>query len=195
MDPNAALASIREMLGGLSHTWPVDRAREIRDFSDLEEIAVKVAELDEWLSKGGFLPAEWQISPILTRDLAATAAPTLESLSTPEAVAARAERAAHSRNGEFGGREWRNIAPYNPDAERYPKAAAHVWGEFAGMSVELGGYQDMSLVDPYTGRRFWLEKAFVGPDGEQLSFWDALRATINAAQAAEFGKRDDAEFD
>jgi hypothetical protein len=194
MDPNAALASIREMLGALSHTWPLGKGSEERDLDDLEQIAIKVAELDEWLSKGGFLPAAWQISPILTRDLAPTAAPTLESLSTPEAVAARAERAANSRNGQFGGKEWTDRAPHDPDAERYPRAAAHVWGAFAGLAVEFGGYNDIELVDPYTGRRFWYERAFV--DGkEHRSFWDALRATIDAAEAAEFGKREDAELD
>lgn len=35
-------------------------------------------------------------------------------------------------------------------------AVVHVWGGFAGLAIELGGYQDVELVDPYTGRRLWV---------------------------------------
>lgn len=57
MDPNEALKTIRtftENIGLLDY----DNPREIRDA--LLELAEAVAGLDEWLSKGGFLPDAWQ---------------------------------------------------------------------------------------------------------------------------------------
>lgn len=46
MDPNATLAAIREITGRDEHADP--------------ELAELVDALDQWLSKGGFLPAAWQ---------------------------------------------------------------------------------------------------------------------------------------
>lgn len=53
------------------------------------------------------------------------------------------------------GRDWKISAG---TGETYP-TADHKWGEFAGLAIEMGGYNDLSAVDPYTGRRFWLEGA------------------------------------
>lgn len=47
VDPTQTLAEIRE----LANEWP-----EIDDFDALPKA---VLELDEWLSKGGFLPQQW----------------------------------------------------------------------------------------------------------------------------------------
>lgn len=48
-----------------------------------------------------------------------------------------------------------SISEARPDEECYPKAGSHVWNEFAGLAIELGGYGDITAIDPYTGRRFW----------------------------------------
>lgn len=48
MDPNATLAQIRHMV------------KEGSFCEDFAEIAELIEALDEWLSKGGYLPAEWQ---------------------------------------------------------------------------------------------------------------------------------------
>lgn len=52
MDPNAALADIRDLLTALD-------ADPKRHFA-VEELNEKFTALDGWLSKGGFLPREWE---------------------------------------------------------------------------------------------------------------------------------------
>lgn len=54
MDPNAALAQIREL---------TDKASRYGELSDSEtNLLVDLVEgLDGWLSKGGFLPEPWEI--------------------------------------------------------------------------------------------------------------------------------------
>ncbi len=56
------------------------------------------------------------------------------------------------------GREW-SIGSARPAGECYPKTDSYTWGAFAGLAIELGGYNDLEAVDPYTGRRFWLASA------------------------------------
>lgn len=65
-------------------------------------------------------------------------------------------------NGETKTNEGREYKVSDPvaDSECYPKVDTHVWNEFAGLAIEFGGYCDISAVDPYTGRRFWLSSAF-----------------------------------
>lgn len=111
--------------------------------------------------------------------------------------------------GAHGGREWSVSGPA-PAGECYPKSDSYTWGEFAGVAVEMGGYNDISMVDPYTGRRFWLADAFrCDPHAQALraaqpgadaiaamklsggcrdcgSFYTALRRLIDAAEAAGF---------
>ena len=58
MDPNAALANLRDATGlasALADGDPVDYTAE-QILADLAEAAEA---LDEWLSKGGFLPSAW----------------------------------------------------------------------------------------------------------------------------------------
>jgi hypothetical protein len=47
------------------------------------------------------------------------------------------------------------IRPGRGDEPHYPQTETHTWGAFAGMAIELGGYSDVELVDPYSGSRFW----------------------------------------
>jgi hypothetical protein len=47
MDPNATLAQIRELIAAGTKV-------------DLEQAAELMTALDEWLSRGGFLPDAWQ---------------------------------------------------------------------------------------------------------------------------------------
>jgi hypothetical protein len=42
------------------------------------------------------------------------------------------------------------------EGPHYPDNGTHTWGEFAGMAIELGGYGDMTMVDPYSGQRLWM---------------------------------------
>lgn len=52
MDPNANLTRQREIVARIVEGESQD--------GDLEELADLAEALDEWLSKGGFLPARWQ---------------------------------------------------------------------------------------------------------------------------------------
>lgn len=51
MDPNAALGAIRELVTDGADGLDEGRAELLRDL---------VADLDEWITRGGFLPADWQ---------------------------------------------------------------------------------------------------------------------------------------
>ena len=54
MDPNAALLDLREALREYEH------AAELSAIAvAAERLAAAASALDEWLSKGGFLPAAW----------------------------------------------------------------------------------------------------------------------------------------
>lgn len=50
MDPDAALAEIREL---------VDRIKAADSRHTVQRLAELVDGLDQWLSRGGFLPAAW----------------------------------------------------------------------------------------------------------------------------------------
>lgn len=55
MDPNQALADLREALrrmGAATEPWEYENAAA--------EAGEHIAGLDEWLSKGGFLPEAWR---------------------------------------------------------------------------------------------------------------------------------------
>jgi hypothetical protein len=55
------------------------------------------------------------------------------------------------------GRDWKIIQGARPENGGYND---HVWQEFAGLAIEMGGYSDITAIDPYSGRRFWLSDAF-----------------------------------
>ena len=57
MDPDASLEQIRALLGQVAtQSVPQDYLSE----EVLEDLAVLVEGLDDWMSKGGFLPKAWQ---------------------------------------------------------------------------------------------------------------------------------------
>lgn len=51
MDPNATLEEIR---------WALDFVDNNPVSEEFQELADSVRSLDEWLSKGGFLPQDWR---------------------------------------------------------------------------------------------------------------------------------------
>ena len=89
--------------------------------------------------------------------------PTLAvPIGSPEHAALLAARPR--TEGTHNGRDWSIIGPVDPDPSRfYPQVDCHIWGEFAALAIEMGGYRDLSAVDPYSGQRFWLSNAFA-PD-------------------------------
>lgn len=68
------------------------------------------------------------------------------------------EPAGAGTGSTLQGREWQVSHPM-PKDKCYPKTDSYTWGEFAGLAIEMGGYSDLSAIDPYTGRRFWLGSA------------------------------------
>lgn len=78
-----------------------------------------------------------------------------------------------------------NITPGTPDYIGYPKNDQYQWGEFALMAFELGGYSDISMVDPYTGTRFWVGDVL--SDGP--TWYEAMHRVIAAAEQANFIER------
>lgn len=59
MDPNATLAELRRALAAAADAAIAD-ADDGAYLFRLECAAAAAGNLDEWLSKGGFLPTDWQ---------------------------------------------------------------------------------------------------------------------------------------
>lgn len=57
MDPNTVLAELRELIRHLP--FEVEEMGLV-DLDGANDIHEKFTALDGWLSKGGFLPADWQ---------------------------------------------------------------------------------------------------------------------------------------
>ena len=57
MDPNANLEELRELIA-LNANRP-DGARDLRP-DEVDRLCELVEALDDWLSKGGFLPSAWE---------------------------------------------------------------------------------------------------------------------------------------
>ncbi len=55
MDPNAALVKIRDNVKTYQETDDAETANDAAD-----RVVEAVAYLDQWLSRGGFLPASWR---------------------------------------------------------------------------------------------------------------------------------------
>lgn len=77
-----------------------------------------------------------------------------------------------------------NITPGRPDHVGYPHSGTHTWGAFAGLAIELGGYGDIELVDPYSGSRFWFR-----PDDQSADVTDWMIWALQAARIAEWPPR------
>lgn len=72
MDPNETLTDIRNIIANIT-SGHLDTERKIKQAYDL---LYQFEALDEWLSKGGFLPEAWQVVDPKTnevRDMAAYA--------------------------------------------------------------------------------------------------------------------------
>lgn len=67
MDPNQALTEIRALLKQLDN---MPNTPDYHDGVAIEELCTRVQGLDEWLSKGGFLPTAWNESLNLAKEIA-----------------------------------------------------------------------------------------------------------------------------
>lgn len=59
MDPNTALTNLRNLVARIEHLLDADH--DVED-SDLSELVDTFYGLDQWISKGGFLPRAWDVS-------------------------------------------------------------------------------------------------------------------------------------
>ena len=57
MDPNAALIALRRLIDALA--FQIEPDTGLVDLDDASELVDTFHGLDQWLSKGGFLPSEW----------------------------------------------------------------------------------------------------------------------------------------
>jgi len=62
MDPNATLARLREAIADAERAMDPESGSNDAEHESLSEITELAAALDEWLSRGGFLPDAWQQS-------------------------------------------------------------------------------------------------------------------------------------
>jgi hypothetical protein len=60
MDPNATLAEMREIAAGLEDADSDDLSES--EIQALLYLAGQVRAMDDWLSKGGFLPTAWKLA-------------------------------------------------------------------------------------------------------------------------------------
>lgn len=89
------------------------------------------------------------------------------------------------------------VLPGTDDKTRcYPTAQAYTWQEFAGLAlqdeegkpiaaVEMGGYGDITMVDPWTCQRLWMGHALGTPESP-ATVYDALRRLIDLAEREQF---------
>lgn len=57
------------------------------------------------------------------------------------------------------GREW-HVSAELDKAKVYPSNDTHRYSEWPALVIEMGGYSDLTAIDPYSGRRFWVSDAF-----------------------------------
>ncbi len=70
----------------------------------------------------------------------------------------------------------------NPNVAHYPKSDSHQFGEFAGPVFEMGGYSDITIVNPYNGNRLWVSQAFDG----SADLYTAMERAIVVARKIDF---------
>ena len=74
----------------------------------------------------------------------------------------------------------------------YPKNDLYQFQEFAGPVFELGGYGDMSLIDPYTMRRLWVSDVLREEEREGPAYLlNAIRRVLDVAETVGFFAEDD----
>jgi hypothetical protein len=70
----------------------------------------------------------------------------------------------------------------------YPQRDSYEFQEFAGPVFELGGYGDITLVNPYNGMRMWVSStALIGTDD---TTYDWMIKAIEIAKECHFLERD-----
>lgn len=57
MDPNTALSNLRNLTAMVINTENLEHSDQL---DLLDSLAEQVEALDEWLTRGGFLPSAWQ---------------------------------------------------------------------------------------------------------------------------------------
>lgn len=122
------------------------------------------------------------------------AAPATEPTPAEAVQAVRDARAARGEQAPLDlpadRRDWSMTGP--TEGPHYPQADTYQFGAFAGAVIELGGYSDIEMIDPYTGRRLWLGQAlgrFGIREGEtetSVNIYDAMRALVDLAEATGF---------
>jgi len=75
------------------------------------------------------------------------------------------------------------VVRLDPKADVYPYKQSYTFQEFAGPVFEIGGYGDMTLIDPYTLKRLWVGGVFVD---DNTSVYDGIRRVLAVAEELDF---------
>jgi hypothetical protein len=67
MDPTQCLKEIREMVAELLKRDNSDPRQLDASISDMEDLVPAIAALDQWLTRGGFLPKQWEYKKTATK--------------------------------------------------------------------------------------------------------------------------------
>lgn len=82
------------------------------------------------------------------------------------------------------------VTPGNPEQPCYPQTDSHLWGAFAILAIESGGYGDLDAVDPYSGRRINAPVGRVDSSWDKplqnINIYDQLRRLVDLMQAEKF---------
>jgi hypothetical protein len=71
--------------------------------------------------------------------------------------------------------------------DTYPSTDTYQFQEFAGVVFELGGYGDITMIDPYTLRRLWVADALAYDEvGGGTYLLNAIRLACDVAEATGF---------
>jgi hypothetical protein len=69
----------------------------------------------------------------------------------------------------------------------YPSKGEYTFQEFAGPLFELGGYGDITMVNPFNGMRLWLSREVLPQDGNT---YDWIVRAVELARECHFLVRD-----
>ncbi len=167
MNPNAALANLRQAL----------------EIGDTIAAAQAGADLDEWLGKGGFLPKAWQPKrPVIGYQELDPGAKQVRDA----AIAARHGQTIDGQTAD--GRPYKILPSILTDWELYPKTGVHAWNAWPILAIETGGYNDLEVTDPYTGRCLWVGEVWDGstnPDNVS-ALPNALRRVADTIEQSRF---------